>query len=251
MHRMRNAEKWRRARTNAQVGRPTPGVCGDDLLPGLDVCIPHVDHQCEALARGGLAAESVYAEPWLRTHGGQPRHPARAARQAPPLVEVQPGGPVIASALSGCRTPRRYLLVRGQCKAAPGAGPRLAHRLDGAALWHSCGFCGEVNPGLALIIHAGRWLPRSVPRIAATAEILASGYDCGPAGGPGAGGFHRPRGSFHRSQGRVRAGQQVSGSAQIRCQARVIASVQGQFAANFQRRRRPPRTRRAAAFRTR
>src|SRR5512135_3172317 len=38
---------------------------------------------------------------------------------------------------------------------------------------------------LALIIHAGRWLPRSVPRIAATAEILASGYDCGPAGGPG------------------------------------------------------------------
>jgi WD40 repeat protein len=49
---------------------------------------------------------------------------------------------------------------------------------------------------LALIIHAGRWLPRSVPRIAATAEILASGYDGGPAGGPGAGGFHRPQGSF-------------------------------------------------------
>ena len=47
---------------------------------------------------------------------------------------------------------------------------------------------------LALIIHTGRWLPRSVPRIAATAEILASGYDYGPAGGPGAGGFHRPQG---------------------------------------------------------
>ena len=38
---------------------------------------------------------------------------------------------------------------------------------------------------LALIIHAGCWLPRSVPRIAATAEILASGYDCCPAGGAG------------------------------------------------------------------
>ena len=46
---------------------------------------------------------------------------------------------------------------------------------------------------LTLIIHAGRWLPRGVPRTAATAEILASGYDCGPAGGPGAGGFHRPQ----------------------------------------------------------
>jgi Transposase, Mutator family len=81
--------------------------------------------------------------------------------------------------------------------------------------------------------------------------ILASGYDCGPAGGPGAGVSTGPEGSLHRSQGRVRAGQLVSGSAQIRCQARVIASVQGQFAANFQRRRRPPRTRRAAAFRIR
>ena len=43
---------------------------------------------------------------------------------------------------------------------------------------------------LALIIHAGRWLPRSLPRIAATAEILVSGYDSSPAGGRGAGGFH-------------------------------------------------------------
>jgi hypothetical protein len=48
---------------------------------------------------------------------------------------------------------------------------------------------------LALIIHAGRWLPRSVPRIAATAEILVSGYDSGPAGGPGGRGFHRPPGT--------------------------------------------------------
>ena len=50
---------------------------------------------------------------------------------------------------------------------------------------------------LTLIIHAGRWLPRSVSRIAATSEILASGYVCGPAGGPGAGGFHRLPGVRH------------------------------------------------------
>jgi hypothetical protein len=59
-----------------------------------------------------------------------------------------------------------------------------------------------------------------------------------------------PRG-FPQSQGRVRAGQLVSGSAQIRCQARAIASAHGRFAAIFQRRRRPPCTRRAAACRTR
>ena len=53
------------------------------------------------------------------------------------------------------------------------------------------------------------------------------------------------------SQGQVRAGQLVSGSAQIRCQARAIASAHGQFAAIFQRLRRPPRTSRAAACRTR
>ena len=45
----------------------------------------------------------------------------------------------------------------------------------------------SVRERLALIIHEGRWLPRGVRRIAATAEILASGYDCGPTGGPGAG----------------------------------------------------------------
>jgi hypothetical protein len=47
---------------------------------------------------------------------------------------------------------------------------------------------------LALIIHTGRWLPRSVPRIAVTAEILVSGYDCDLACGPGAGGSTGPRG---------------------------------------------------------
>jgi hypothetical protein len=104
---------------------------------------------------------------------------------------------------------------------------------------------------LALIIHRGWWPPRSVPRIAATAEILGSRYDKSPAGGPGAGGFHVPQGPFRKSLGRIRAGQLRSGRALIRCQARVIASVQGQLAGNFQRRRRPPRTRRAAACRTR
>jgi hypothetical protein len=80
-----------------------------------------------------------------------------------------------------------------------------------------------------------------------TAEILGSGYDRSPAGGPGAGGVPRALGSFRKSLGRIRAGQLRSGRALIRCQARVIASVQGQFAGNFQRRRRPPRTRRALA----
>ena len=42
----------------------------------------------------------------------------------------------------------------------------------------------QIRAVLALIIHTGRWLPRSVPGIAATAEILASGYDYGPAVGP-------------------------------------------------------------------
>src|SRR5271169_5405339 len=51
-----------------------------------------------------------------------------------------------------------------------------------------------VRVPLALIIHGGCWLPRSVPRIAVTAEILASGYDSGPAGGPGAGGSTGPGG---------------------------------------------------------
>ena len=120
----------------------------------------------------------------------------------------------------------------------------------GSAIRIARSFDEVLEAALTLIIHTGRWLPRSVPRIAATAEILASGYDYGPAGGPGAGGFHRPQGSFHRSRGRVRAGQPVSGSALIRCQARVIASAHGQLAAIFQRRRRPPRTRRAAACKT-
>jgi hypothetical protein len=100
---------------------------------------------------------------------------------------------------------------------------------------------------LALIIHAGRWLPRSVPRIAATAEILASGYDSGPGWRAGYRGLPQAPGFLRGSRGQVRAGQLVSGSAQIRCQARVITSAHGQLAGIFQRRRRPPRTRRAAA----
>ena len=56
---------------------------------------------------------------------------------------------------------------------------------------------------LALIIHGGCWLPRSVPRIGVTAEILASGYDSGPAGGPGAGGSTGPGASLGRRDGSV------------------------------------------------
>ena len=59
----------------------------------------------------------------------------------------------------------------------------------------------DSHPGLALIIHAGRSLPRSVSRIVATAEILASGYDCGPAGGPGAGVSTGPQGFQARVAG--------------------------------------------------
>src|SRR5215471_9896903 len=66
---------------------------------------------------------------------------------------------------------------------------------------------------LALIIHTGRWLPRSVPRIAATAEILALGYDLWPGWRAGCRGFPQARG-FLWSQERVRAGQPVSGGVQ-------------------------------------
>ena len=67
----------------------------------------------------------------------------------------------------------------------------------------------------------------------------------------GAAGFHRSRRVLRRLQGQVRAGQVGSGRAVMSCQARTIASAHGQFAGIFQRLRRPPRTRRAAAFRTR
>ena len=88
---------------------------------------------------------------------------------------------------------------------------------------------------------AGRFLDR----------ILASGYDNNPAGGPGGRGFHRPRGAPSWIAGRVRAGQGACGSASMRCHAVVIASAHGQVAWILRRRRRAPRTRRAAACRIR
>ena len=83
------------------------------------------------------------------------------------------------------------------------------------------------------------------------AVILAPGYDGGPAGGPGGRGFHGPRGCPSLVAGMVCAGQGACGSASIRCHAAVIASAHGQLAWIFRRRRRPPRTRRAAACSTR
>ena len=71
---------------------------------------------------------------------------------------------------------------------------------------------------------AGRWLARF------TGAILASGYDSGPAGGPGDRGFHWPRGSPSLVAGMVLAGQGACGSASIRCHAAVIASAHGQLA---------------------
>jgi len=83
------------------------------------------------------------------------------------------------------------------------------------------------------------------------ATILAPGYDGGPAGGPGGRGFHKPRGCSSRIAGMGCAGQGACGSASIRCHAVVIASAHGQVAWIFRRRRRPPRTSRAAACSTR
>jgi hypothetical protein len=103
-------------------------------------------------------------------------------------------------------------------------------------------------PAPASLDHSWGWV--AVPSPAPMGQILAFGYDFGPAGGPGAGGFHRPRFSFHGSQGRVYAGQMGCGRSWTRCHARVIASAHGQFAAIFSRLRRPPCTSRAAAWRT-
>ena len=88
-------------------------------------------------------------------------------------------------------------------------------------------------------------------RAPSVAVILASGYDSGPAVEPGGRGFHRPRGLYFLVAGTVLAGQGACGSASIRCHAAVIASAHGQVAWIFRRRRRPPRTRRAAACSTR
>jgi hypothetical protein len=81
--------------------------------------------------------------------------------------------------------------------------------------------------------------------------ILVLGYDDNPAGGPGAGVPRGPWGCPSWSLGRVRAGQGACGSASMRCQAAAIAAAQGQVAWIFRRRRRPRRTSRAAACRTR
>ncbi len=81
--------------------------------------------------------------------------------------------------------------------------------------------------------------------------LVLRGYAKHPAGGPGGRGFHVPRGLLPCLQGRFRAGQGACGRASIRCHAAVIASAQGQVAWIFRRRRRPPRTIRAAACSTR
>ena len=81
--------------------------------------------------------------------------------------------------------------------------------------------------------------------------ILASGYDNGPAAGPGSRGFHRPRGFSFLDR---RDGSGWSGCLRERvdrCHAAVIASAHGQVAWIFRRRFRAPRTRRAAACSTR
>ena len=81
--------------------------------------------------------------------------------------------------------------------------------------------------------------------------ILASECDNGPAVGPGGRGFRKSRGCPSWVAGAVHAGQGACGSASMRCHAAVIASAHGQVAWIFRRRRRPPRTRRAAACSTR
>ena len=81
--------------------------------------------------------------------------------------------------------------------------------------------------------------------------ILASGYDGGPAVGPGGRGFHKPGGCPFWIAWTVCAGQGACGSASMRCHAAVIASAHGQVAWIFRRRFRPPRTSRPAACSTR
>ncbi len=83
------------------------------------------------------------------------------------------------------------------------------------------------------------------------AAILASGYDNGPAAGPGSQGFHRPRGFSFLDRRDGLAGQGACGSASMHCHAAVIASAHGQVAWIFRRRFRPPRTSRPAECSTR
>src|ERR1039458_3494679 len=65
-----------------------------------------------------------------------------------------------------------------------------------------------------------------------------------------AGGSTGPGGSPSWIAKTIFAGQGACGSASIRCHAAVISSAHGQVAWIFRRRRRPPRTRRAAACST-
>src|SRR5260370_36707781 len=104
---------------------------------------------------------------------------------------------------------------------------------------------------LALIFHRDCLLAPSGLRPVFWGRVLVPGYDSGPAGGPGGRGFHGPLGSPSWIAGMVRAGQGGCGSALMRCHAVVIASAHGHVAWIFRQRRRPPRTSRAAACRTR
>src|ERR1700683_1955446 len=80
---------------------------------------------------------------------------------------------------------------------------------------------------------------------------LSAGYDGGPAVGPGGRGSTSPRSFLPCSSGRVCAVQVGGGIPWTRCRAVTIPCAQGEVAAIFRVLRRPPRTRRAAACRTR
>ena len=105
----------------------------------------------------------------------------------------------------------------------------------------------ETSPDLSSGLMAGAER-RLAPFVTA---ILASGYDGGPADGPGGRGSTGPGGSPSWVAGTVlrcvrglrERGDPVPGA--------VIASAQGQVAWIFRRRRRPPRTSRAVACSTR
>jgi hypothetical protein len=98
--------------------------------------------------------------------------------------------PATGTASANCR-----LGTEPRCPASTG----LAHNRQVCRTGHSfhgSGSRSRLTKEMRLSPdHSRRLLAaRSVPRIAVTAGILASGYDGGPAGGPSAGGFHRPRG---------------------------------------------------------
>src|SRR6266568_4104069 len=145
------------------------------------------------------------------------------------------------------------LAGRAGLRAAVGRADVDDNAVPLAPLMSAC-FGGNA-PLLASIIHPqGAAVGGSGPvgAYACYARFLVlRGYAKHPAGGPGGRGFHVPRGLLPCLQGRFRAGQGACGRASIRCHAAVIASAQGQVAWIFRRRRRPPRTIRAAACSTR